>query len=78
MNSEAVVELVCEIWRQVLEVGEVGEDDDFVELGGDSIAAVQVVEHLKRRLGVQLAPDTVLDSPTLREFTAVVRQRLQA
>ncbi|MFD1290957.1 amino acid adenylation domain-containing protein [Laceyella putida] len=40
--------LLAESWRKVLGLERVGIHDHFLELGGDSIKAIQVVAHLKQ------------------------------
>ncbi|EFM11861.1 amino acid adenylation domain protein [Paenibacillus curdlanolyticus YK9] len=41
-------ETLCNIWKDVLKISEVGIDESFFELGGDSIKAIQVVQRCKR------------------------------
>ncbi|MEY2936078.1 MAG: hypothetical protein RL033_6827, partial [Pseudomonadota bacterium] len=45
---------LAQIWQQLLRVNEVGVEDDFFELGGDSIVALQLVTRAKRA-GLALA-----------------------
>ncbi|MFE5571372.1 amino acid adenylation domain-containing protein [Amycolatopsis japonica] len=57
---------VAQVWAQVLEVPEVGVDDDFFALGGHSFTAVRAVRLLDERLRVI---DLFL-RPTVRELAA--------
>ena len=45
---------VAAIWQAVLRVDRVGAEDDFLELGGESLAAVQCINRLRDAFGVQL------------------------
>ena len=36
-------ELLCDIWQEVLHAERVGIDDNFFDLGGDSILTIQVI-----------------------------------
>ncbi|HEY6738626.1 MAG TPA: amino acid adenylation domain-containing protein [Actinopolymorphaceae bacterium] len=45
--------LVAEIWQDVLDIGEIGVDDDFFDLGGHSLLATRVVGALRTRLESQ-------------------------
>ncbi len=58
------------IWSEVLGVAEVGVDDDFFDLGGDSILSLQIV-HRARRAGLEIQPKQVFQHPTVAGLAAV-------
>jgi thioesterase domain-containing protein len=61
------------IWEEVLGAGPVGPDDDFFARGGDSLAAMAVLDAVARRLGRRLEPTALSVAPTCRalaELTA--------
>ena len=60
------------LWEDLLGVRPVGRDDDFLDLGGDSLAASRLVHRLHQELDLQLEPATVLGTPLLRELAAEV------
>ena len=43
--------MLVSIWEQVLELEPIGVDDDFFALGGDSLAALEMIVMLSERLG---------------------------
>src|SRR5205823_7096948 len=55
---------LAEIWERVLGVEGVGPADDFFELGGDSLAVLEVVAAAESR-GLRLSPPLLLRHPTL-------------
>jgi non-ribosomal peptide synthase protein (TIGR01720 family) len=57
--------IVCDLWRAVLQRDDVGPDDDFFALGGDSIMAIQIVGRA-RAAGLGLTPTQVFLAPTPR------------
>jgi amino acid adenylation domain-containing protein len=59
---------VAGAWRAVLQVPEVGRDDDFFALGGDSFAAVRTV----RTIGGGLRVIDLFTHPTVRELAALL------
>lgn len=63
-------ELVGDIWRHVLKRRTLGAEDDFLEAGGDSLAAVMVVARIRDALQIDLAPGAVFAAPTVRRFAA--------
>ncbi|MBI1354911.1 MAG: amino acid adenylation domain-containing protein [Acidobacteria bacterium] len=55
-SEEAVARILAEIWREVLRVGRVGLDDNFFDLGGDSVRSVQIVTRAREEgLEIRLA-----------------------
>ena len=56
---------LANIFGDVLGVDQIGLDDDFFELGGDSLAAVELLVMVDEQFGVQLPPSTLLDAPTV-------------
>ncbi|OMQ33003.1 non-ribosomal peptide synthetase [Pseudomonas putida] len=78
-NSEAGSELqslIGQIWCEQLQVQQVAADDHFFLLGGNSIAATQVVARLREQLGLELNLRLLFEAPTLGAFAeAVARQQ---
>ncbi|MFP2957510.1 amino acid adenylation domain-containing protein [Myxococcus sp. 1LA] len=56
VHAQSPVEAaLVELWKQVLQVGEVGVEDRFFEVGGDSVLAAVLVEEMNRRFDTRLA-----------------------
>jgi acyl carrier protein len=45
--------------------GTIGDDDDFFELGGDSLLVIKLVARIRRTLSRELTPGDVFDHPTV-------------
>ncbi|MDV5142771.1 phosphopantetheine-binding protein [Streptomyces sp. SBC-4] len=58
---------IAEIWQEVLGVP-VEDDDDFFALGGQSLAAMEVVAAVRRRLGITVRVRVLLEHPVLADF----------
>ncbi|WP_260636943.1 non-ribosomal peptide synthase/polyketide synthase [Streptomyces angustmyceticus] len=62
---------IARIWADVLGLDTVGADDNFFDLGGDSILSMQVVSRL-RRAGLHLATKDLFTHQTVAELATVV------
>ncbi|UPK92404.1 hypothetical protein LCI18_003339 [Fusarium solani-melongenae] len=64
------------IWASVLnmERSDIGMDDSFFQLGGDSIAAMKVVRDARDQLEVELSMADILQHPRLSEAAGIVAQ----
>src|SRR5262249_49308744 len=60
------------IWAQVLRVEQVGVHDDFFEVGGHSLLAVQLFARIEQTFGRKLALSTLLEGPTIREMAGAL------
>lgn len=65
---------LTKIWCQVLRITEIGRDENYFELGGDSISSIQVVS-LARQQGFELKPRDLFDRPTIAELSEVADSR---
>ncbi|TDD28033.1 amino acid adenylation domain-containing protein [Actinomadura sp. KC06] len=65
----ATEEAIAESWRRVLGVGTVRRDDDFFDLGGQSLQATQVVSTVSGQLGVDGAHARALVGELLKSPT---------
>ncbi len=60
-------------WRDVLGSAEIGADDDFFLLGGDSMATLEISRWASERFGVALEPTVLFDRPTIRSLADHIR-----
>jgi len=67
---------LAQIWKQVLHLDGVGVDDDFFDIGGDSLYATQVVIRVNRSFGVELAVRAIFDAPTIASLAGVLSQHV--
>ena len=75
--SEALTdigEIVLRLWREALGVADADPDDDFFELGGDSLAATRLVAGLREELGIAVTLLQVFENPTAAALTLELEQ----
>ncbi|WP_369987355.1 non-ribosomal peptide synthetase [Pseudomonas xanthosomatis] len=68
---------VAAIWREVLNLPQVGLFDDFFALGGHSLLATQIVSRTRQALDVELPLKALFEASELGAFCAEV-ERLQS
>ncbi|MDX8147107.1 SDR family NAD(P)-dependent oxidoreductase [Lentzea sp. BCCO 10_0061] len=69
-------QVLADIWSDLLGIAPVGRMDRFLDLGGDSLGATQVVARVRARLGVRIGPADVLEDQPLRKLAAVLDERV--
>jgi amino acid adenylation domain-containing protein len=60
-------------WREVLGRPEVGRDDDFFDMGGDSLATVEIATWASNRFRINLDPFALFECPTIRSLADRIR-----
>ncbi|WP_282792786.1 amino acid adenylation domain-containing protein [Streptomyces sp. CC224B] len=66
-ESERLTEALHRIWREVLGVDSVGLDDNFFEVGGDSLSIVKVYNEFKPLAGRDVTITDMIKYPTIRQ-----------
>jgi len=67
------------LWAEVLGVDRVGVQDDFFDLGGNSLVAVQLIAQVRKELGVKLPMQTLFEGATVARMAAgVARLRVES
>jgi thioesterase domain-containing protein/acyl carrier protein len=75
-SRQALEERLCHIWAETLELESVAPDDDFFELGGDSLAATAMFDAIAEDLGFEVAAPTLLGASTVRTLVdALLKER---
>jgi acetoacetyl-CoA synthetase len=59
------VDQLCAIWSRVLQVSAVSPDDDFFDLGGDSLLAVTLMLEIERETGCSVPFTAIYDAPSV-------------
>ena len=65
---------LAEIWSEVLKIEKIGIDDNFFQLGGDSILAAQIVNRVREAIAVELSFLIFFQQPTVAEMAVRIAQ----
>ncbi|MFD3743697.1 non-ribosomal peptide synthase/polyketide synthase [Nocardia sp. NPDC058633] len=64
--------VVAQVFGEVLGVEQIGADDDFFALGGNSLVATQVVSRLGTALGRSVSLKALFEAPTVTDLAALL------
>ena len=60
------------IWRETLDLDQIGVNDDFFQLGGHSLIATRVGSRVRERFAVELPIREIFASPTIAQLGALI------
>jgi acyl carrier protein len=78
VNQEHIQQTVAKIWSELLQIEDIGMDDDFFELGGTSLGLITVVMRMADRLVLPLDTSIVLEGATIAALTRGVLSQAAA
>jgi aryl carrier-like protein len=67
-----IEQAIAQLWRQAFHLERVGRNENFFELGGNSLLAMQLMEAFAASLTVQLPVVALFLNPTIRELAQLV------
>lgn len=67
-SSEKIVKSVLLVVSEHLNQAEVQLDDNFYDLGGDSLAAMKIKNELEDQLSIKVSIESIMMSETIKEF----------
>jgi amino acid adenylation domain-containing protein/non-ribosomal peptide synthase protein (TIGR01720 family) len=68
--------IIAEQWRQELGISRYMLDDNFFEIGGDSLKATKVISRLEERYEIGLSFEDIFDFPTIKSLAEYVDSQL--
>jgi phthiocerol/phenolphthiocerol synthesis type-I polyketide synthase E len=71
-GTDEITVAVRHIWRELIGHDRFSAEDNFLELGGNSLTAVQMLTRLRDRFGVKLSLHALFDSPTVTGIAGLV------
>jgi amino acid adenylation domain-containing protein len=72
-GGEGTDQAVAQAWQTVLERSPAGPDEDFFDVGGDSLKAISLMVELEQALGVELPLTLVNEAPTFGGMVEALR-----
>jgi amino acid adenylation domain-containing protein len=72
----APAQMVRTMWQSILMRADVGETDDFFDLGGHSLVAAQLVAEIREAFGIEFGVRELFERPRLIDVVRTIEARL--
>jgi len=70
-QNETEVKLT-KIWEALFNLNSIGRNDNYFDLGGRSIMAIQLFAEIEQQMGRILPPSTLIENPTIAQIAAII------
>jgi non-ribosomal peptide synthetase component F/thioesterase domain-containing protein/acyl carrier protein len=74
-DGDSLARTVAQVWRNLLQTPAPGPQDDFFDVGGDSLKAIALMIELERALGLELPLTLINEAPTFAELCQALKTR---
>ena len=70
--------LIAKLWSEILkvEVGKIGINNTFFEIGGDSMQAIRMMTKLQKELSIELSLRDFYQDPSVRSLADYIEPKL--
>ncbi|WP_341299967.1 amino acid adenylation domain-containing protein [Lysinibacillus sp. FSL H8-0500] len=76
-SMNALEQKIANIWQDVLDKSPISLEDNFYQLGGDSLIATQLNSQLQKNLNIPISLETIFKYPIFGDFANYVSGHLQ-
>jgi fengycin family lipopeptide synthetase D len=64
--------IIAEVWQEILNRDKISVNDNFFEIGGNSIKAIQLMSKVQKRIGKKIYLNLVFEQPTIRKMAGII------
>ncbi len=69
-----IEEMITDIWVSVLNTAKIGTNDNFLELGGNSLAAIRINARIFEVLELDIPLNKIFEFPTIKSFSSEIEK----
>ena len=67
-----ISEILIDIWKSLTGLNQIGPDDNFFDLGGQSLLALQIMVRIKEEFKVNISLKSFYDNPTINKLSSLI------
>ena len=75
-SHDEIIQLITDIWKECLGIDHLTIHDNFFNLGGHSLMAVQIVQEINTKFNIKIPISELIDNPVINDFIQVISREL--
>ncbi len=76
--AQSTHEKVAAVWARALKLASTNPTDEFLEIGGHSMVAIEIIAEINESMGIAVPLAALLKGGTLKEFSALVSSHIES
>ena len=74
VGGDYIAQTVARVWHEVLQIPVGGPEDDFFDVGGDSLKAIELILNIERALGLELSLTLLTEAPKFTRLCEALKE----
>lgn len=74
-ETQSSIEFISSIWKESFGIDNIEPTDDFIQIGGHSLLALQILTSVKEKYSVNIGLQEFLENPTIENLNKIVSER---
>ena len=76
--STEIEQVLSDIWTEVLQVNQIGINDNFLDLGGNSLSAIRIIARIEDNLKLVLPVNSIFEKPSISVLGGHIEETILA
>ena len=72
LTYNEIVSCIAEVWKELFHLNAISDNDDFFEIGGHSLLAIQMISRMREKYGINIRVKDVFDYSTIHKLAAFI------
>jgi amino acid adenylation domain-containing protein len=72
IEDYGIKEILTKIWCKILDLTQIEEKDDFFQIGGDSLNALDIIANINHQFKADFSVSIIFDNPTLEALVSYI------
>ena len=68
---------ILKAWEDVLGIDGFGIDDNYMDIGGNSLSAIIIINRIKSLLNIKITIKDFLDNPTIKQLAKLIERKIK-
>ena len=65
-------EILVDMWKNILNINDIGTNEDFFEIGGDSLSAIRLLSNIKNTFNIDISISDIFNNSTIKNLSTFI------
>ena len=71
-SNDNTEEILVDMWKNILNINDIGTNEDFFEIGGDSLSAIRLLSNIKNTFNIDISISDIFNNSTIKNLSTFI------